>query len=218
MGRRTKFGPARPGLLFLSKDPRRASGSSCAVARGAKARGGSTAGSGGSGTRHPRKRVAAGVFSPSAPFEEHRRGGGREQGAGMVQSLWRVVGGVEKGDGLGRGLPLARWNEDMQAPATHAGPGFSIADAREGGAQLRGGAGAGAPGSRRRGASACRSGEGQIPRPARGKRQILPKYRHFDGMKILTASKIAGGVRLRALHEMGPIWLRIWLPSRTRAG
>jgi hypothetical protein len=63
------------------------------------------AGSSGSGNADPWKRVAAGVFSPATPFEERTRGGGRGQGAGMVQVLWRAVGGVEKAS-LGPHLAL----------------------------------------------------------------------------------------------------------------
>jgi hypothetical protein len=50
--------------------------------------------------------ATAGVFRSSAPFEEHRRGRGLEQGAGMVQRLWRVVGGVEK---RGQAVGGRRW-------------------------------------------------------------------------------------------------------------
>jgi hypothetical protein len=45
--------------------------------------------------------------------------------------------------------------------------------------------------------------------------------RLFDAMKIGTAwglALLASRTRLTPVHEMGPIRLRIWLPSRTRVG
>jgi hypothetical protein len=60
-----------------------------------------------------RECATAGVFSPAAPSEKHRRDRAAGQGAGMVQTLWRAVGRVEKRD-CAVSAVRRPWNEEPE--------------------------------------------------------------------------------------------------------